>query len=140
MGLPFFETLIKLEKKYAPEGALIANALQSNGTLISDEMAAFFAENKFLLGISMDGPATIHDYYRRSPGGEGSHKLVEKGLAKLKKYQVEYNILTLVNNRNCGQGPLIYDYFYNRGERFLQFIPCVEFLKSILLFTLGYIF
>jgi uncharacterized protein len=127
MGLPFFEKLIALEKKYAPPGAQIANALQTNGTLITDEMAAFFGEYKFLLGISMDGPPEIHDHYRKTIGKKGSHHLVQKGLDNLEKHKVEYNILTLVNDLNSRQPELIYDYFYEKGIRFLQFIPCVEF-------------
>ena len=130
MGLPFFEKLIELEKKYAPPGVSVANALQTNGTLITEEMAAFFAEYKFLLGVSLDGPAEIHDKYRKTIGKQGSFKMVEKGLDLLRKHNVEYNILTLVNDQNSREPELVYDYLYGRGERFLQFIPCVEFKED----------
>jgi serine-type anaerobic sulfatase-maturating enzyme len=130
MGLPFFKKLVELEKKYAPPGASIANAIQTNGTLITDEMAAFFGEYKFLLGVSMDGPPEIHDNYRKTVGKQGSHNLVQQGVDLLKKHNVEYNILTLVNDLNSRQPELVYDYLYNKGERFLQFIPCVEFKED----------
>ena len=127
MGVEFFRKVVKLEKKYAPPGASIANAVQTNGTLINDEMAALFKEYNFLLGVSMDGPPEIHDYYRKTAGGGGSHSQVQKGLDNLKKQNVEYNILVLVNDLVSKDPDLIYDYFYNKGEKFLQFIPCVEF-------------
>jgi uncharacterized protein len=127
MGLPFFEKLIKLEQKYAPKGAVIANAIQTNGTLITDEMAAFFAQYQFLLGISMDGPPEIHDHYRKTAAKKPSHHLVMKGLENLNKHKVEYNILTLVNDLNSSQPQLVYDYLFDMGIRFMQFIPCVEF-------------
>ncbi|MDC7236062.1 MAG: anaerobic sulfatase maturase [Spirochaetales bacterium] len=130
MGLPFFKKLVELEKKYAPPGASIANALQTNGTLIDDKMAAFFGEYKFLLGVSLDGSPELHDHYRKTAGKKGSHQQVLKGLELLKKHKVEYNILTLVNDRNSREPELVYDYLYERGEHFLQFIPCVEFKED----------
>lgn len=127
MGLPFFRKLVALEEKYAPRGARIANALQTNGTLIDDETAAFFGEYRFLLGVSMDGPPELHDAYRKTPRGGGSHQLVERGLERLRKHRVEYNILVLVNSLTASRPEEVYRYFRGRGERFLQFIPCVEF-------------
>jgi uncharacterized protein len=127
MGTEFFRKVVELEKNYAPPGASIANAVQTNGTMIDDEMAAFFGEYNFLLGVSMDGPPEIHDHYRKTAGGGGSHHLVQRGLDNLKKHKVEYNILVLVNDLVGRDPDLIYDYFYKKGERFLQFIPCVEF-------------
>ena len=130
MGLPYFEKVVKLEKKYAPPGASIANAVQTNGTLITDEMAAFFGEYKFLLGVSMDGPPEIHNHYRVSADKKGSHHLVQRGLDLLKKHNVEYNILILVNDLVSKNPEKIYSYFKEKGEDFLQFIPCVEFASD----------
>jgi len=127
MGLPFFEKLVRLEKKYASPGAQIANALQTNGTLITDEMAAFFGEYKFLLGVSMDGPPEIHDHYRMTAGKKPSHHLVQRGLDLLDKHSVEYNILVLINDLNSRDPEKIWRYFREKDVRYLQFIPCVEF-------------
>lgn len=130
MGLPFYKKLIELEKKYAPPGASIANAVQTNGTLITEEMAAFFGEYKFLLGVSMDGPPEIHNRYRKTADKKGSHQMVDEGLEKLRKYGVEYNILVLVNDLVSKDPAMIYQYFKNRNENYLQFIPCVEFKED----------
>ncbi len=127
MGLPYFEKVISLEKKYAPPGAQVANAIQTNGTLITDELAAFLGEYKFLLGVSMDGPPEVHDHYRKTAGKGPSHHLVQKGLDLLKKHKVEYNILVLVNELVARDPLKTYSYFREKGEDFLQFIPCVEF-------------
>ncbi len=130
MGLPWFEKLIELEKKYAPPGASVANTVQTNGTLINREMAAFFARYNFLLGLSMDGPPALHDHFRQTAGGGPSHHLVDRGIKLLRDQGVEYNILVLVNSINVSHPDEIFDYFHQRGERHLQFIPCVEFEKD----------
>ncbi|MDC7219482.1 MAG: anaerobic sulfatase maturase [Spirochaetales bacterium] len=127
MGLPFYKKLIGLEKNYAPPGALVTNIVQTNGTLITEEMAAFLGEYNFLVGVSMDGPPEIHDAYRKSVGGQPSHHLVERGINLLRKHRVEYNVLVLVNDLVAARPRKVFNYLTERGERFLQFIPCVEF-------------
>ena len=130
MGLKFFKKAVEFQTKYAPSGAVVSNGLQTNGTLITDEMAKFFAEYKFLLGVSLDGPAELHDYYRKNIGLKPTHSLVLKGIERLNKYNVEFNILTLVNNLTVKKGAEIYQYLRDNGFNYHQYIPCVEFDQS----------
>ncbi|MFX1489111.1 MAG: anaerobic sulfatase maturase [Promethearchaeota archaeon] len=127
MGLKFFKKAIEFQTTYAPPGAIISNGLQTNGTLITNEMAKFFAEYRFLLGVSLDGPADLHNYYRKSIGLKPTHRLVLQGIERLKKYNVEFNILTLVNNITVERGTEIYKYLRDNGYNYHQYIPCVEF-------------
>ena len=127
MGLNFFNKVVELQIKYAPRGAAISNGLQTNGTLITDEFANFLGEYKFLLGVSLDGPAAFHDYYRKTIGQKATHSLVMRGIDRLRKYNVEFNILTLVNNLTVNKGREIYQYLRENGFLYHQYIPCVEF-------------
>ncbi|MFX0004851.1 MAG: anaerobic sulfatase maturase, partial [Candidatus Hermodarchaeota archaeon] len=127
LGLEFWKRVINLQKKYAPKGAIISNGLQTNGTLITDDLARFFAEYKFLLGISLDGPAYLHDYYRKTIGQKPTHNLVMRGIELLKKHNVEFNILILVNNKSVKKASEIYHYLKEKGFNYHQYIPCVEF-------------
>jgi len=127
MGLDFFKKVVELQLKYAPSNAVISNGLQTNGTLITDEFAKFFNEYKFLLGVSLDGPADIHDYYRKTIGGTKTHSLVLKGIEKLKKHDVEFNILVLVNDQSIQYAKRIYHYLVDNGFYYHQYIPCVEY-------------
>ena len=127
MGLGFFKKAVELQVRYAPPGAIICNALQTNGTLITDELAAFLAEYKFLFGVSLDGPAQLHDHYRKTTDGRPTHASVLKGIDRLKKHGVEFNILALVNDRTVKQPREVYGYFKNRGFHHQQYVPCVEF-------------
>ena len=127
MGLKFFEKVIELQKKYGPPGAVVSNGLQTNGTLITEEMAKFFKKYNFLLGVSLDGPPYLHDYYRKTLGQTPTHSLVMRGIEILKKHNVEFNILILVNNKTVKKAREIYQYLKSQGFFYHQYIPCVEF-------------
>ncbi len=127
MGLDFFRAATDLQNKHGRAGSLVSNGLQTNGILIDDELAKHFRQYNFLLGVSLDGPAQIHDHYRKYAGGRGSHADVLKSIECLKRHNVDFNILVLVNNINVTRGREVYRYLCDNGFLFHQYIPCVEF-------------
>ena len=104
----------------------ISNALQTNGTLLDDEWCEFLAKEKFLVGLSMDGPRELHDAYRVDKGQKPTFDAVMRGLELLKKHGVEFNTLTVVNRANSQQPLEVYRFLKSIGSEFLQFIPLVE--------------
>lgn len=126
LGLPWFETVVALQRQHRPEGVTISNTLQTNGMLIDDAWAAFFAREGFLIGISVDGPREVHDRYRRDRAGRGTFDTVMAGLDALRRAGVDYNILATVHRANAGKGKDIYRFLRTLGTRHLQFIPIVE--------------
>jgi len=92
--------LTRAQREYARPGQMILNTLQTNGTLLDDEWGAFLKENEFLVGISVDGPAEIHDTYRVSKGGKPTFERVMRGLQHLKAHSVDWNVLTTVHAAN----------------------------------------
>ena len=131
MGLGFFQRVIHYQQKHAKPGMIIHNALQTNGTLLDDEWATFFAEHNFLLGISIDGPRPLHDVYRVDKGGQPTFDKVMRGLRLLQKHGVDYNVLTTVNRVN-GDYPLeVYRFLRDEvGTTWMQFIPVVERINA----------
>jgi uncharacterized protein len=127
MGVDFFREVTRLQQKHGRPGTIVANGLQTNGTLITDEFARHLAEYRFLLGVSLDGPEDVHDVYRRHADNRGSHAEVLKGIERLQTHGVEFNILVLVNDRNATQAARIYRYLCDQGFLHHQYIPCVEF-------------
>jgi len=127
MGLDFFQKVIKLQTKHRRKGAGVTNTLQTNATLIDDNFARFLYQNKFLVGVSLDGPENVHNKYRKTTDGKGTHSRVLKGIEILKRNKVELNILTLVNSANVHMGKEIFNYLYDAGFKYQQYIPCVEF-------------
>ena len=125
LGVPFFERVLELQKKYAGD-KIIDNALQTNGTLLDDAWGEFLARNKFLIGLSIDGPAEIHDAYRVDKGGQPTFARVMHGLDTLKKHGVEFNTLTVINRKNSYHARQVYRFLKEIGSKYLQFIPIVE--------------
>lgn len=129
LGVNFFRKVVALQKKYA-NGKTISNAFQTNGTLLDDEWAGFFVENQFLVGLSIDGPARLHDAYRVDKKGGATYERVIAGLRVLKKYQVDFNTLTVVNRVNSQKPLEVYRFLRDIGSGFIQFIPLVERLAD----------
>ncbi len=83
LGLDFYRRAVALQAKYGA-GRRISNSFQTNGVLLDDEWCTFFRQHHFLIGLSLDGPADIHNAYRLTKGGKPTHKLVMRALALLK--------------------------------------------------------
>ncbi len=127
MGLAFFQRAVALQQRYRHPNQRILNALQTNGVLLDDEWGQFLRENDFLVGVSLDGPAALHDVYRRDKGGHPTCDRVLAGIDVLKKHEVPFNILTCVNDVNVQQPLIVYRYLRDVvGADFIQFIPIVE--------------
>lgn len=126
MGREFYQRALELQQQYRQPGQQITNAMQTNGTLIDEQWADFFAENNFLIGISIDGPAALHDRHRKDRAGQGSQQRVLQGLQHLQQRKVEYNALVTVNRTNAEEPLLVYRYLRELGIEYLQFIPIVE--------------
>ena len=110
-GLPFFRRLIELCETYRRPGQKVVHALQTNGTLIDEQWAAFLADNDVLVGVSMDGPPAMHDAYRLNRGGRGTHSMVLRGWRHLVDAGVRRNILCTVHAANQDHGAEVYRYF-----------------------------
>jgi len=126
MGLDFFRRAVEWQQQYGYSGQTVANGLQTNGLLLNDEWAEFLRRYKFLVGVSLDGPPDLHDFYRRNAAGKGSFGRVMENIERLKAHRVEFNLLVVLNDRNVTQPERLWDFFLEHDLRYLQFIPCVE--------------
>lgn len=125
LGVDYFRRVVALEQQFA-NGKRVENAFQTNGVLLDNAWAEFFRENRFLVGVSIDGPRELHDAYRVDKGGRPTFDRVLRGIETLQRHQVEFNTLTTVHRANS-QHPLeVYRFLREIGSRYLQFIPIVE--------------
>ena len=122
--LSFYRKALELQQRYA-RGRQIDNCLQTNGTLLTDEWCEFLRENRFLVGISIDGPQTYHDAYRCR-----SFDKVMRGIRLLQKHNVEWNAMATVNHLNADDPVGFYRFFKEIGCQYLQFTPVVERVES----------
>jgi uncharacterized protein len=129
LGVQFFLRVVELQRQYA-DGKRIFNALQTNGTLLDDDWCEFFARQGFLIGLSVDGPAPLHDVYRVGKNGEATFDQVMRGLEFLCKHGVDFNTLTVVHKANSHHPLEVYQFLKQIGSSFLQFIPLVERIEQ----------
>ncbi len=123
-GIEFYERAIELQKKYNKASVPVTNVIQSNGTLVTEEWAEFFSRNRFLVGVSVDGPPEVHNRYRRD--AQGTHDRAMNAIMLLRKMRVDFNVLVAVTDANVRYASEVYDFF--RGERinFIEIIPVAE--------------
>ena len=93
-GLDFYRHAVRLMQRHGRDGQTVGNALQTNGLLLDEDWCRFLPEYRFLVGLSLDGPREIHDAYRGVNGG--SYDEVLRAMARLRRHQVEFNVLAVV--------------------------------------------
>ena len=126
LGIEYFRRIVAWQRRYCPKGKTVTNGIQTNGTLIDEEWAAFFAEHRFTVGLSLDGPQPLHDRYRRDPGGEGSFTRALSGYRHLRSFGVAVEALCVLNDENVLYPLQVYDFFKEIGIPAVSFLPLVE--------------
>ncbi len=135
MGLDFFKRSVSLVNRYKKPGQHVSYSLQTNGTRLDDAWGAFFKEQDFLIGLSVDGPLEMHNAFRVYKGGQGSFDQVKRGWDLLQKHRVDTNILCTLQAANASHPLEVYRFFRDDLQaRFIQFIPIVERLAPVSLF------
>ena len=127
LGLAFFQQVVELQARHRKPGQRIQNDLQTNGTLLDEEWASFLKQQRFLVGLSCDGPQRLHDLYRYTKGGTPTHDKVVAAARLLKKHGVPFNALCVVNRENAKFPLDVYRHLTRElGAKRVQLIACVE--------------
>ncbi|RYA63779.1 anaerobic sulfatase maturase, partial [Enterobacter cloacae complex sp. 2DZ2F16B1] len=125
LGIDFYREAMRLQNLYRGSKT-INNFFQTNGININDNWASFFKENNFLVGISIDGDRISNDAHRLTRSGKSTFDSVMNGIDILKRHQVEFNTLTVVNAENVKRPLDVYRFLKRIGSRYMQFIPLIE--------------
>jgi uncharacterized protein len=125
-GIEFFRKAVQIQKRHLQPGIKLMNGIQTNGTLLDDEWGGFLAKEEFVVGISMDGPAEMHDRYRISKDHKPTFERVLRGYHLLQKFNVFTEILCVVNSFNVLYPLEVYRFFKQIGAQYLTFLPLVE--------------
>ncbi|MFD2181679.1 anaerobic sulfatase maturase [Rhodoplanes azumiensis] len=126
-GLAFFEEVVALQKKHARPGQRIENDLQTNGVLIDEAWARFLKDNRFLVGLSIDGPRALHDPFRVNKGGAPTFDKVMNAAALLRRFGVPFNALVSVHRGNAKKPLDVYRFLRRElGVTVIQLVPIVE--------------
>lgn len=123
-GKEYFRELLRLEKKYRRADVTVRHAIQTNGLALDEEWCAILREGGFLVGVSLDGTAALHDLHRRDCGGQPTSPRVLEAISLLRREKIPYNILCVVTEAMTRQAKQVFHALREHG--FLQFIPCMD--------------
>jgi uncharacterized protein len=126
-GPEFFAHLCELQKRWGRDGQNVSNSLQTNAVLLNERWCEVFREYNFLLGVSIDGPESIHDLHRCNKEGRGTWKQVMRSIELLQKRRVDFNALCVVSAANVERPKELYKFYKSLGIEYIQFIPLAEF-------------
>ncbi len=126
LGLDYFRRIVEIQKKYRDPKRRILNGIQTNGTLLTETWARFFAEEGFSIGLSLDGPREMHDQDRLTREGKPTHHLAMRGYNLLRTRGVTPDILCVVNAHNVHHPLQVYRFFKQIKARYIGFLPVVE--------------
>ncbi|MCL2852100.1 MAG: anaerobic sulfatase maturase [Defluviitaleaceae bacterium] len=125
-GPDFFRAFIKFVKKHNKRGVRTQYSIQTNGTLLDSEWAAFLSDNKFLVGLSIDGERSVHDSFRKDLPGKGTHSRCLAAARLLEKHNADFNILSVVTKQLASHPDKAWNFYMKHGFQYIQFIPCIE--------------
>lgn len=125
-GIPFYRRALDLQRRYLPAGWTCLNTIQTSGIGLDDEWARFLAESRFEVGVSLDGPADVHDAYRRDKGGHPTHRRAEAAFRLLRRHGIDPDVLCALTAATAARPLEVYRYFLELGVTWLQFLPVVQ--------------
>ncbi len=126
LGIDYFKHIVRLQNEYCPSDKTITNGLQTNGTLLNDDWGRFLSDNRFAVGLSLDGPQEMHDMFRRTRQGCGTYEAVMRGYEVLRRYAIPVDFLCVINENNVMYPLQVYQFFLSIGAQYVSFLPLVE--------------
>lgn len=110
-----FEIIEHAQTKYKIKPGEIKHSLQTNGTLINQGWCDCFQRHDIAVGVSLDGPAFIHDAHRQNRQGKGTHAQVMRGISFLQKNDIDFNIIAVITQESLDYPDEIFNFFIDNG-------------------------
>ena len=113
VGLEYYHKVVPLIRRLVPEGYDIEFSIQTNGTLINNDWIDFFKENKFTIGLSLDGPMELNDLFRITRSGKSTFADAVRGLRLVRDAGIPYSVISVLNSRSL-ENPEVFALFFDR--------------------------
>lgn len=99
----------------------VSHCIQTNGMLINDRWCELFREYSVNVGLSIDGPAFIHDAHRKTRRGLGTHGRVMEGVQALRRNGVDFHVIAVITEQSLDHADEIFNFFLEHGVRQVGF-------------------
>ena len=129
-GIDFYKRFIAYAEEKNGGARQLQYAIQTNGMALDEDFCALLGKHRFLVGLSLDADETLHNYNRIDAAGQGTHKRVMNAVRLLRKYRVDFNILSVVIETMARHPRAVFKFYMKNDLTFLQFIPCLEPLEE----------
>jgi uncharacterized protein len=118
-GIAFYDAATaRIEAALARHGLpseTVVQSVQTNATLINEAWCDCFERNRMHVGVSMDGPAFLHDAHRRTRTGLGSHAAVMRGIGWLQRRGIPFDVICVLTDDALDHADGLYDFFVEHG-------------------------
>lgn len=114
-GIPFYERALALSREAFEGLCSVEHAIQTNGTLVTADWCRFFKSSSLRVGLSIDGPAFLHDAYRKTRRGGGTHAAVLRAVRLLKEHDIQFRVIAVITSDTLNHPESFYDFFKNSG-------------------------
>ncbi len=122
VGIDFYKKIIQCQKFWLNRGVKIANFIQTNGTLVDQDWASFFSDHGFTVGVSLDGPSSVHNTVRRYKNGRSSFLATMRGVDILRKASVFNGVSCCVSGANYKDPIGTLNFFIENGIKSIKFL------------------
>ena len=113
--ISWYEDALTLIRAEAPPELAILHSFQSNGMLINEAWCEFIKSHHISIGLSIDGPAAIHDVHRKTRQGKGTHEQAMRGARLLRQHGIDFHVIAVVSGESLDHADDIFDFFVGEG-------------------------
>lgn len=104
-----FAEIDRLSCEYKRDYAL---AFQTNATLLNPHWVSFIQEYRVRIGVSIDGPAFIHDRQRVTRSNRGTHAAVLSGIQLLQNANIPFGVISVLTDFTLDYPDEFFGFFY----------------------------
>ncbi len=115
MPIEFYEAAFEAVHRVAGSVCTVSHSIQTNAMMIDDAWCALFLRHGVRVGVSVDGPADLHDAHRRTRHGHGTHARVLRGMARLREYGIPFHAIAVVTAHALGRADDFARFFEEQG-------------------------
>jgi uncharacterized protein len=119
--LGWYERAFGVIADHKPAGLRLRHRFQTNGLLIDDKWTEFFLRTNARIGVSIDGPADLHDANRRTRGDRPTHERAMRAVRLLQDHGVGFYVITVLTDRTLDCAERLFDFYVENGIREVGF-------------------
>lgn len=117
----FYEEAVDRLDKHNTAGYPLNHSFQTNATLITPAWCEFIRRRGVHVGVSIDGPAFLHDRCRKTRSGQGTLDRVLRGVELLHQHEIPFDVITVLTAESLAYPDELFDFYQQHGMNAIGF-------------------